>query len=388
MKAVHFGAGNIGRGFIGLLLSHAGYEVTFVARNERKIHLLQQKKQYSVMLANEARDTEVVRNVTAISGKNRAAVAAAVATSDIVTTAVGVTALKHIAESIAAGIELRLRERNHKPLHIIACENAISGSSLLKRRVYEHLPAELHGEADGCIAFPNTAVDRIVPVQEHDDPLKVTVEPYFEWIVDRSAMMEGYLEIEGVKYVDALEPYIERKLFTVNTGHCTAAYHGYLEGYETIQEAMDDPKIRSELSQVLNETGSILTSKYHWDEKKHDRYVQKMMKRFTNPRLSDSVIRVGRSPMRKLSLNDRLVRPALQARELGIPVPHLTSAIAAALLFDYEKDEEAVTLQAAIAQSGIHDVISLHMGISPKHAFHQEIADSYGALKEAYTAIK
>lgn len=74
MKAVHFGAGNIGRGFIGLLLSHAGYEVTFVARNERKIHLLQQKKQYSVMLANEARDTEVVRNVTAISGKNRAAV--------------------------------------------------------------------------------------------------------------------------------------------------------------------------------------------------------------------------------------------------------------------------------------------------------------------------
>lgn len=388
MKAVHFGAGNIGRGFIGLLLSNSGYEVTFVARNERKIQLLQQQKQYSVTLANEARDTEIVNNVTAISGKNKAAVAAAIETADMVTTAVGVAALKQIAESIAAGIELRLRGHNLRSLHIIACENAISGSSLLKRRVYEYLPAEWHEKADCCIAFPDAAVDRIVPVQGHDDPLRVTVEPYFEWIVDRSAMIEGYREIEGIKYVDSLEPYIERKLFTVNTGHCTAAYHGYLEGYDTIQEAMGDMKIKAEISGVLGETGKLLTSKYHWDKKKHEKYIQKMMLRFTNPRLSDNVVRVGRSPIRKLSLNDRLIRPALQAHRLGIPIPYLTSAIAAALLFDYDKDEEAVLLQAAIRRSGIHDVIASYMGIPQKHAIHQKIVDSYGALRESYAITK
>ncbi|MCI9383732.1 MAG: mannitol-1-phosphate 5-dehydrogenase, partial [Lachnospiraceae bacterium] len=30
MKAVMYGGGNIGRGFIGMLFSESGYEVTFV----------------------------------------------------------------------------------------------------------------------------------------------------------------------------------------------------------------------------------------------------------------------------------------------------------------------------------------------------------------------
>lgn len=388
MRAVHFGAGNIGRGFIGLMLSNSGYEVTFIARNEKQVALLQQRKKYSVTLANEARDTEVVNNVTAISVSKRAAVVEAVAAADIVTTAVGLSSLKQIAESIAQGIELRLRNGNLHPLHIIACENAIGGSTHLKERVYHYLPSEWHERADSYIAFPDTTVDRIVPLQQHEDPLKVTVEPYFEWVVDRSAMIDGFKEIDGVKYVESLNPYIERKLFTVNTGHAAAAYHGYLEGYDTIQEVMNDPRLNAEVSQVLQETGSMLTAKYHWEEKKHQKYIHKMMNRFTNPRLSDNVVRVGRSPIRKLSLNDRLVSPTLQAHELGLDIKHLTSAIAAALLFDYENDQEAVNLQSALQQTGIHEVISRYMGIPHKHSIHQSIVDRYGELRDKYTVAK
>ncbi|CAM4355603.1 mannitol-1-phosphate 5-dehydrogenase [Paenibacillus alkaliterrae] len=250
------------------------------------------------------------------------------------------------------------------------------------------MAGEWREKADYYIAFPDAAVDRIVPIQEHEDVLKVTVEPYFEWVIDRSAMIEGHRQIDGVKYVDALEPYIERKLFTVNTGHCTAAYHGYLEGCDTIQDVMKDSRLKAEVLNVLLETGSLLTSKYHWDEKKHRKYINKMLLRFTNSRLSDDVVRVGRSPLRKLSLNDRLVRPALQAHRLGMNIPHLTSAIAAALLFDYDKDEEAVFLQNAIRKTGIHEVITDHMGIPHKHAIHQQIVDSYAALKESYAALK
>ncbi|GGG66308.1 mannitol-1-phosphate 5-dehydrogenase [Paenibacillus radicis (ex Gao et al. 2016)] len=378
MKAVHFGAGNIGRGFIALLLSHSGYDVTFVARNEKQVALLKQRSQYAVTLANEAKDTVLVQYANAISVSNERAVAEAVAAADIVTTAVGVNSLKQIAESIARGITLRLRDGDDRPLHIIACENAIGGSSLLKKKVFAYLPEDCRAAAAGRIAFPDTAVDRIVPLQQHDDPLKVTVEPYYEWIVESSAMLDGFDGVEGMKYVESLKPYIERKLFTVNTGHAAAAYHGYLNGCETIQDVMEDPVLKKEVSNVLLETGSLLTAKYHWDELKHRKYIHQMMSRFMNPRLSDKVVRVGRSPLRKLSLHDRLIRPTLQAHELGMETRHLTAVIAAALQFDYEEDQEAVELQSILRTEGIHHVIQQVMGISPQHPVHRQIASRYG----------
>lgn len=380
MKAVHFGPGNIGRGFIGLLLSKSGYEVTFVARNKKQISLLQQRKQYPVTLANDNEDTAIVHNVTAINGNDAGQVNEAIAEADLITTAVGVSNLKYIAPAIAKGIEYRFRT-NDQPLNIMACENAIGASTHLKKVVYKLLPAELHDKADRLLAFPNTAVDRIVPAQDNDDPLEVMVEPFYEWIILRSAMKEGPKEIKGAHYVDSLEPYIERKLFTVNTGHCCAAYFGYLEGYRTIQEVMANSRLRQMVKDVLEETGKVLIRRHHLDEKKHRRYIEKTIDRFANPNLKDHIIRVGRSPIRKLSAGDRLVRPAMLAYQYGIPVPQLVSAIAAGLLFDYRKDPEAVKLQEELQRRGIRGVISHYMEIEEDHPLHQQIVDEYSKLK-------
>ncbi len=384
MKAVHFGAGNIGRGFIGLLLSQSGYEVCFVTRSKKKISLLQQRHHYQVTLANEHADSVTVNNVTATNVENTKAVEDAVAHADFVTTAVGVSALRHIAESIARGIEQRIRN-NPRPLHVIACENAIGGSTQLKKWVYSYLDPTLHTQANRYISFPNAVVDRIVPIQHHTDPLEVTVEPYYEWIVDRSAMFDTFPEIQGIQYVDSLTPYIERKLFTVNTGHCSAAYYGYLEGYTTIQEVMQNHRLKEKIQAVLQETGELLIQKYHFSEKQHQNYIHKILRRFSNPNLTDDVVRVGRCPIRKLSMNERLVRPTLQAYERGLEVSHLTSVIAAALLFNYEKDSQVAKLQSAIQQHGIHKVIANLMGIPREHPVHDAITSKHTTLKEIYT---
>ncbi len=377
VKAVHFGAGNIGRGFIGPVLSRSGYNVCFVGRNKRKIAELQKRGQYPVTLANENRDKFIVDNVTAINLNDTEKVAEAIADAELVTTAVGVSALKDIAGTIARGIELRLNQSTPQPLHIIACENGIGGSQRLRKSVYRHLRPDVIKRAERIVAFPNTMVDRIVPVQKHADPLAVMVEPFSEWIVPRSGMIGDYNEIEGVRYVDKLEPYLERKLFTVNTGHCSAAYFGYLEGYTSLQDAMSDPGIRSRVYGVLQETGAMLVHLYGFDLAQHEKYIKKMMDRFANRNFNDKVSRVARSPLRKLSPNERLVRPAMKAHELGFETSHLVSAIASALLYENNDDPEAVNLQIAIRSSGIEKVVSDELGIPAEHPLHSRIVEEY-----------
>lgn len=380
MKAVHFGAGNIGRGFIGLLLSQAGYEVTFVDVNEAFVSQLKERGEYPVTLASDGQETVIVKNVTALSSVTHGEeVAAAIAEADLVTTAVGVSILKHIAGVLADGISRRVAVSS-APLHVIACENAIGGSAQLKELVYAKLDEAARAKADASVAFPNAAVDRIVPLQQHEDILKVVVEPFYEWVVDSSQMIPGYTPVEGVHYVDNLEPYIERKLFTVNTGHCSAAYLGFLRGYETIQQAMADEALTAQVREVLEETGAVLIQKHGFDQAEHSKYIDKILERFRNPALTDEVSRVGRSPLRKLSPNDRLVSPALQAYDRGLSYAALTRSMAGALLFNVSDDPEAVELQAAIAELGAEAALAKYTGIAADHPVHKSAMEQYAKL--------
>ncbi|WP_420539230.1 mannitol-1-phosphate 5-dehydrogenase [Paenibacillus polymyxa] len=379
MRAVHFGAGNIGRGFIGLILSRAGYEVVFSDVNETLVSELRRRKQYTVELANDTKDTETVTNVTAIDGRDASAVADAVDHADLVTTAVGVSILRHIAAGIAEGIARRV-ERGAGPLHVIACENAIGGSAQLKEHVFALLDEATRAKAEVLVYFPNAAVDRIVPIQHHEDPLHVQVEPFYEWVVDRSQMAPDHQEIEGILYVQDLEPYIERKLFTVNTGHCVAAYIGYVAGYATIQEAMKDTKVVDSIHGALEETGAVLVKRFGLNQGEHKKYIAKILDRFRNPNLTDEVTRVGRSPLRKLSPNDRLVRPALQAQEYGIPTDHLALGMAAACKFDITEDPEAVELQQVIRSQGVSEALTRYTSIPADDPLHRQVLEQYDII--------
>ena len=360
-KAVHFGAGNIGRGFIGLLLSQAGYHVSFVDVAAPLVDDINTLGKYNVQIFGEAEKT-LVENVSAInSNEHLDALLDAIVEADIVTTAIGPNILKFIAPNIAKGLTKRVAV-NKTPLNIIACENMVGGSTVLKNFVYENLADDVKPEVQKLIGFPDAAVDRIVPLQKNDEKLLVKVEPYAEWDVDSKGVVGEIPAIKGMTLVDNLGAYIERKLFTVNTGHASIAYLAYQKGYADMSKAMQDEEIVAAARAVWAETSALLIDKYKFAPAVHQKYVATTEARFKNPNLSDEVTRVARGPKRKLSAADRLVSPATQLIERGLVPYALAKVIAAALKFDYAEDKEAVEVQDFIKANGIDAAITNFTG--------------------------
>lgn len=377
--AVHFGAGNIGRGFIGALFSKSGYHVTFVDIADQIINQLNEEKHYQVKLATNQQETMIIENVSGLNNMTQEQeVVEAIGKATYLTTAIGPNILPHIAPLIAKGITERVKVNDEK-LFVIACENQISATDLLKGYIFEHLDEEIKGKLAGKVYFFNSAVDRIVPIQNNQGLLDVLVESYYEWVVETS---EGIPPVEGMKIVADIAPYIERKLFTVNTGHAVIAYLGYLGNKETIDQALEDEKIVKQVQATLGETGAYLIKQYGLNPEEHSQYIDKIINRFKNAYLNDAVTRVGRSPLRKLGPNDRLVRPATEAAKAGLSYTNLAKAIASALRFDYHEDPEAVKLQAMIKESGLPAVLKEVSGLDENSEITHEVVRQYNLLKK------
>lgn len=371
MKAVHFGAGNIGRGFVGLLLHEAGYEVVFADVADALISQLASASSYEVHEVGENAAVKTVSGFRALnSGSDEAAVVAEIATADLVTTAVGPHILKFVAPVIARG--LAARSPSLAPLQVMACENAINATDLLQSEVQAAWDGAA-GDLSSVAVFANTAVDRIVPNQAPGQGLDVTVETFYEWVIDRTPFAGAAPVIPGATFVDELGPYIERKLFTVNTGHASAAYFGYGAGLEKISEAMADASVAARVRAVLEETKQLLVAKHGFVEAEQEAYVQKILSRFTNPYLPDTVSRVGRAPLRKLGRHERFIGPAAELAERGVTPVALLDAMSAALRFDDGADDEAVELTRMLSEMDAAEAVERITDLPPSHPLFPQV---------------
>ena len=364
-KAVMFGGGNIGRGFIGAVLSQAGYSITFADVNMDLINKLNELNCYTVHIRDTNCYDQLVEHVNGVNSTTEDVVNA-IANADLVTTAVGLTILPRIAGAVANGIKARMHAGCTSHLNIIACENAIRATSQLKQAVYEKLDAETAKYADDFIGFPDSAVDRIVPPVANDPehPLDVTVEEFYEWSVERCGFKGEIPQIPAMHIVDDLMAYLERKLFTLNTGHCMTAYLGALKGYQTIDQAISDKQIYDIVRSAMIESGKGLIAKHGFSEEVHWNYMESILKRYQNPYLKDELARIGREPNRKLAKTDRLVAPTLNSISYGIPVDNLIKGIAAALHFDCKEDAQSQLLQEKIRELGVFDATKEITGIT------------------------
>ncbi|WP_162922504.1 mannitol-1-phosphate 5-dehydrogenase [Aliivibrio sp. EL58] len=381
MKAVHFGAGNIGRGFIGKVLSDSNVAVTFADVDAPLVDQLSHDQSYKVKVVGSECQIDTVTHVTAVNSAS-ADVIDRIVHTDLLTTAVGPNVLNIIAKTIAKGLTKRFEANNSSPLNIIACENMVRGTTHLKNEVYSHLDESFHARCDELVGFVDSAVDRIVPPSEaaNDDLLEVTVESFSEWIVDEQQFKGGVPNIAGMEKTDNLMAFVERKLFTLNTGHCITAYLGALKGHETVRDAIQDPEIRAEVKTAMEESGEVLIRRYGFDKELHAAYIEKILGRFANPYLRDEIDRVARQPIRKLGENDRLIKPLLGTIEYGTKNKTLLKGIAAAFKYVNETDPQAVELQDYLKVSGLKATLAHYTGLDENGIEAMEIEKIFNAL--------
>ena len=362
-RAIQFGAGNIGRGFIGGLLSKSGYHVVFADVNTAILDAINRDKKYKILIKDVDCFEEEITNISAVSSLSED-ILKEIETAEIITTAVGPLVLPRIAPTIAKGISSRRTKNINTELNIIACENAVCASDLLKEEVLKHLDKEDKEYVNQYVGFPNSSVDRIVPPCKNDNPLDVTVEKFYEWNVEKSGFKGEIPTIEGMNLVGNLMAYVERKLFTLNTGHAITAYLGYINGYKTVDESIADEKILDVVKNAMRESGQGLAKKHNLDLEKHYIYIDKIINRFKNPHLNDVVMRVGREPLRKLSSKDRLIKPLFTAKSYYIDVDNLIIGVSAALHYDNKEDKQSIELQNYIKELGVKDALVKVSGIN------------------------
>lgn len=386
-KAIQYGAGNIGRGFIGQLFYQSGYETVFIDVNKEIVNRLNTDRCYPIEIVGEKTNNEIiVKNVRAVDGMDMERVSDEIADAEIMATAVGVNILPRIMKTVAEGLKKRWNNGNLKPFNILICENLMNADHYMEEMLKNELTDNEKVLFDKTIGLVEASIGRMVPVMTHEmqngNILKICVEEYCQLPVDKDAFKGDIPDIVNMIPFSPFRFYIQRKLFIHNLGHATVAYFGHLYKHQYIWEANGNPYIRLLSSKAMQESAFALSAEHNVPLQVIMEHIDDLSYRFSNRYLCDTVDRVGKDPIRKLLPNDRLIGAAELCLKHGIRPAFICAGIAAALCFSVNSDPYSVELQKTISKAGPGQVLSTICGLSESSPIRKDILEFYSILKE------
>lgn len=345
-KLVLFGAGKIGRSFIGQVFSRSGYEVVFVDINRELISLLNEKKEYKVIIKSDA-GTEVliIGPVRGIDGKDRKEVAAELAGASLAALSVGQQALPSIVPVIAEALVLRRGKYGDRPLDFIIAENMRNADAWLSEELQKYLPPDYPFVQ--LVGLVETSIGKMVPIMTQkdldEDPLQVFAEPYNSLIVAKKAFKNPIPRTPNLEPKSNIKAWVDRKLFIHNLGHATSAYLGYQKDprFKYIYEALAIPDIHEMTRRTMLQSAAILMELYpgEFTRLQLEDHIDDLLHRFQNKALGDTIFRVGCDLYRKLGPEDRLVAPIRAAIKTAMPYDLIYNTLITAISFRATDEE-------------------------------------------------
>jgi mannitol-1-phosphate 5-dehydrogenase len=372
MRAIVIGPGKIGCGYLVPLFRDAGWDVLLAARTAERAERILAAGGFSVRITGSGvtREFEDVRAVAT----GTPAFDEAVASADLVVTAVGVRHVPGLGPTLARALSTR---DPRLPLQVWVVENQ-DCAPVLEKSVGDaaaraRLPLPPVGFA-GAVA--EVAVSR---GDWHGAERPVFVgDPIRRLRVDRSALIAPLPRLPAVEPTPCYRVRLQEKLFVFNAGHALCAYLGVLRGHRSIDAAVRDRFLRPLVAGSMLEAARAISSAYPGLNGDLHASVAKVMRRFEDDELADPVERVARDPLRKLQPNDRLVGAAKLVRAtLGHVPHHFALGIAGALLYRHEQDEEAVRLAGMLERHGLAHVLGAVCGLPPDDELARAVAQRY-----------
>ena len=358
--AIQIGAGNIGRGLNAYILNLNNYKITFLDVSKKLVSQLNSSNSYIINEFGKIDTQKKITNFDALNILDEKAILKNILDYSLITISIGFNNLIKLKNLFVKIIKKFYKSQFKKSLNIIAIENGINPSSHLKKIIFKELTTKEKTFVNKYIGFIDCAVDRIA-FKTKSNTLDINVEKFYELVLDENNWKGK--KLKGVMYSKNVIKYIERKLYMLNAVHCFLAWKGIKNNFKYIHQFQEFKNLKQEVKLLLEEFKNILVDKYNFSKKELNEYSEEIIKRLSNQKIKDKVLRVGKDIKRKISKNDRFVKPLKYSIDHHLKNTNIVKAISLAFNNLNFEDNELKEINEYMRLNGIEKTIKKYTNL-------------------------
>ena len=305
--------------------------------------------------------------------------------------------------STAVGYLVRALERRRaagtRPFTVLSCDNLPNNGRVARNVVLglaERIDVDLASWISAECRFPSTMVDRIVPATTPDDIALLAAtsgyrdlapvlhEPFCQWVIEDRFVDEAHPDfgsVAGVQLVEDVAPFEVMKLRMLNGTHSAVAYLGYLAGYETVSETVQDPVFRTFLQKVWHD--EIIPTVMPPAGVDLMDYADELLERYSNPAIKHRTWQIAMDGSQKLP--QRILVTISDCHDAGRRCDGLILSVAGWMRYVGGVDEAGNPIDVkdplaarlrALSDAGCSPREKVEKLLSVKEIFTSEIAES------------